>query len=95
MLNSTLICEQILEKSTEQSLKIIGEVFLPSFLLFWLGSLTLILIIGLAIIKKDLDKFFIVFIIPFLLGLVILIFTFVIPIIPKFTAGWFSGILGG
>lgn len=92
--NATIICEQITNKTIEGGLKVVGEAYLPSFLIFWVGTLLLILIIGLATIKKDFAKFFAIFIIPLLLGLLILIFTFVIPLIPKFTGNWMSGLLG-
>jgi len=95
MFNATEIGQQLLNVSNEEALKIIGQVFMPSILIAWLITVVLTIIIALCILKKGFNNFFIIFILPNIVFLVLILFIFVIPIIPEWTAnlmkGWLSG----
>jgi len=78
-----------------QTLKRIGEIFLPSFLIFWLSSIVFIIIIGFLVLKRDQEKIFIIAIIPLLIiGVLILLFTFIVPFLPNMLGDVMKDMLG-
>jgi len=96
--NITEICTSILNTPDNISnLKTVGEIFLGSYLLYWIGGTVLSFFIALFVLgKKDAwGKFFVIFIMPVVFGLFIFIFTYIIPIIPNSIGSWFSGMLSG
>ena len=93
MINNTLIAEELLKSTAEEGLKIMGEIFLPSMLIGILVTLVLMLLLGLITLRKGWGKFFIIFIIPLLIFVLIIIFTFIIPVIPKYTGDWLVGFI--
>jgi len=93
-LNSTIVKITAENITTEQSLKVLSEIFLPSFLMLWLGSILVTFILGLVSLKRDHDKILLIAIIPeLILGVIILLFTFVVPVFPKLLGDLFSGML--
>ncbi len=81
--------------SNEQGLKIIGETFFPSVLIAWVILFVLTIIIALCVLKKGFKNFFLIFILPQIVFLVLILFIFVIPVLPKWTADWMVGWLSG
>ena len=93
MINNTLIAEELLKSTAEEGLKIMGEIFLPSMLIGILVTLVLMLLLGLITLRRGWGKFFIIFIIPLLIFILIIIFTFIIPVLPRISGEWMQGIL--
>ena len=60
-----------------------NSVFLPSIAAYWITQFMIILIIGLLVINKDKDTYFMIFIVTQLISAVILFFIFVLPILPQ------------
>ena len=60
------------------------KIFLPSVAAYWLIQFVIILIIGLLVINKDKDTYFVIFVVTQLIGALILFFIFVLPIVPEF-----------
>ena len=95
MLNMTRFANELLNKTTEESIKAAGEIFLPSILIAWTILIILTLIIAIFILKKGWGNFFIIFIFPQIIFFVLILFIFVIPILPKWTSEWMVGWLSG
>ena len=97
MINITTLTNDLANKTTEEGIKIIGEVFLPSVLIAWAVLIILTVIIAVCILKKKkgFQNFFLIFILPQLVFLVLILFIFIIPILPKWTSelmkGWLTG----
>ena len=95
MINMTQVCSDLVNKTSEEAFKRVGEIYFAPFLIFWLVTLLLIVTIGIKTLSKDWDKFFLIFIIPFLItGALCILFTFILPILPKLLGGIFQGMLG-
>ena len=95
MLNMTTFANELLSKTAEESIKAMGEVFLPSILIAWTVLIILTLIIAVCVLKKGWGNFFIIFILPQIVFLVLILFIFVIPILPEWTSGWMTGWING
>ena len=91
MINATAIGTELISLSQQEALKKMGEIFLPSILIAWLALLILTFLIALKLLKKSWAKFFAIFILPQLVFIIFLVFTFVFPILPEYTGHWFSG----
>jgi len=95
VLNMTAFANELLNKTTEEGIKVIGEVFLPSILIAWSILIILTLIIAACVLKKGWGNFFIIFILPQIVFFVLILFIFVIPVLPNWTSelmkGWLSG----
>jgi len=94
MLNMTTIAEELITKSEEGALLHISEIFIPSILIAWITLILLTLFIAAIVKIKAWAKFFAVFIVPQLILMVILIFTFIVPVIPKWTGHLLHNMLG-
>jgi glucan phosphoethanolaminetransferase (alkaline phosphatase superfamily) len=95
MLNMTNFAMELANKTTEEGLKAIGEVYLPSILIAWGILLAVTIIIALCTLKKGWGNFFLIFILPQIIFFVILLFIFLVPTLPKWTSGWCKGWLSG
>ena len=95
MFNSTIFVNELANKTSEEVLKITGELFLPSILIIWFAILLITIIIALATIKRGWSNFFLIFILPNIIFLVLILFVFRIPILPEWTASWITGWLSG
>jgi hypothetical protein len=91
MINATAIGQELITLSSEEALKRMGEIFLPSILIAWFILLALTVLIAIKVLKKGWSKFFAIFILPQLIFLIFLVFTFIFPILPKYTGDWFTG----
>ena len=95
MLNITTFANELLSKTADEGIKAMGEVFLPSILIAWAALIILTLIIAMCILKKGWGNFFLIFILPQVVFLVLILFIFVIPVLPKWTSelmkGWLTG----
>ena len=85
MINQTLIQETLKTFDTvSDSIKYLSsEIFLSSIIFYWFFQFLLILIIGLATIKKNREKFWSIFVITQLTGLILLFLIFIFPVIPQ------------
>lgn len=93
MINITNFANDLFNKTTESGLQQMGEVFLPSVLIVWLIVLTLTIVLALFTLNKW-KKFFLLFVLPQLVFLVLIILVFKFPFLPRLTADWFIGWLG-
>ena len=95
MFNATEIGQQLMNVSSEHGLKIVGELFLPSILLAWAALIILTLIIAACVLKKGWGNFFVIFVLPQIIFFVLILFIFVVPVLPKWTydlmKGWLTG----
>ena len=85
-INQTLIQETLKTFDTvSESIKYLSsELFLPSVIAYWFFQFLLILIIGLSVIKgKGKEKFWAIFFITQLIGLILLFLIFIFPVIPQ------------
>ena len=85
MINQTIIQETLKTFDTlSDSIKYLStELFLPSIIFYWFFQFLLILIIGLATVKKNKEKFWAIFVITQLVGGILLFLIFVFPVIPQ------------
>ena len=92
----TQVCSELVNKTSEEAFKRVGEIYFAPFLFFWLVTLILVVVIGVKTLSQDWDKFFLIFIIPFLImGALSILFTFIIPVLPQILGEIFKGMLGG
>ncbi len=91
----TQVCSELVNKTSEEAFKRVGEIYFAPFLFFWLVTLILVVVIGVKTLSQDWDKFFLIFIIPFLImGALSILFTFIIPVLPQILEEIFKGMLG-
>lgn len=88
MYNQTILIEAIRNLTESEGLKYIStNIFSLTIIVYLLMIWILTLLFhALTNIKNKTEYFVVVFLIPQLLGLVYLFFSFVVPIIPKFFA---------
>lgn len=84
-INQTIIQETLgtFETVSESIKYLSSEIFLPSVIVYWFFQFLLILIVGLALVRHDRSKFWGIFLLTQLIGLIILFFIFVFPILPQ------------
>jgi len=91
MINATIIINilQNVTSSNEILKTISNTIYIPSIALYWLFQFILTLSLGLIYVRKDLGKFWGIFILTQLIGLIVLFFIFIVPIIPNIVSSWF------
>lgn len=93
MLNIT---NEALNWTSQQILQYSADNLLPSMIFYWVVLFAITLFVGLFFIEKDKANFWAIFIFTQLVGLLILFFIFVIPIIPQWLSNMgFTISLGG
>lgn len=85
MLNTTQLGIELINKSSDEAFKILGNVYLPSFLIVFISLFLLIFVFGLIFVRKNFSNFIAIFIFPLIFTLILFLFIFIIPIIPKLT----------
>jgi len=52
MINMTQVCSDLVNKTSEEAFKRVGEIYFAPFLIFWLVTLLLIVTIGIKTLSK-------------------------------------------
>lgn len=92
--NATVVANAIMNFSTQSDLITYqAKTFQPSIIAYFLIQLIITSILGLILVKKDFEKFWMIFIFTFLIGGIVLFFTFFFPILPQFLEKILSDII--
>ena len=84
---------QLMNASTEEGLKIIGEIYMPSILIMLIAIFFITLMLGLIFVKKNFGNFVVIFLFPIIAAFIFLAIIFIFPMLPEWTASWFKGAL--
>ena len=96
MINITDFSTQLADKSVDAGLQMMGEVYLPAFLIIFISIFLIGIIIAIPLLNtaRSWGNFLAILIVMFIFGLVLFIFTFYYPVIPKITSdvlkGWLT-----
>lgn len=84
ILNSTQIIEKVTGiTSTSDLITAQADVFKTSIIVYFIIQFLITSLLGIILVRKDIEKFWVIFILTQLIGGILLFFTFWLPILPQ------------